>query len=159
MAQTRDALKILEKVTGNSEAVKTGIAQAKINFEVAQMIYDARTKAGLSQSELAALIGSKQPVIARLEDADYEGHSLTHAPAHCGEPSNSAWSFVSYAKKNRAKRRSPSPVPSRRRKLAASIEPVKSGWTAGGAGGLSLLGARCGWSAACSPGSLSANRG
>jgi ribosome-binding protein aMBF1 (putative translation factor) len=77
MAQTRDALKILEKVTGNNEAVKTGIAQAKINFEVAQMIYDARTKAGLSQGELAALIGSKQPVIARLEDADYEGHSLT----------------------------------------------------------------------------------
>jgi hypothetical protein len=47
MAQTRDALTILEKVTGNNEAVKTGIAQAKINFEVAQMIYDARTKAGL----------------------------------------------------------------------------------------------------------------
>lgn len=41
------------------------------------MIYDARTKAGLSQSQLAVLIGSKQPVIARLEDADYEGHSLT----------------------------------------------------------------------------------
>jgi ribosome-binding protein aMBF1 (putative translation factor) len=77
MARTKDALKILEKVTGDNEAVKAGIAQAKINFEVAQMIYDARTKAGLSQSELAALIGSKQPVIARLEDADYEGHSLT----------------------------------------------------------------------------------
>src|SRR5260370_23052395 len=77
MARTKDALKILEKVTGNNEVVKAGIAQAKVNFEVAQMIYDARTKAGLSQSELAALIGSKQPVIARLEDADYEGHSLT----------------------------------------------------------------------------------
>ncbi len=77
MAKTKDALKILERVTGSSEAVKAGIAQAKINFEVAQMIYDARTKAGLSQSELAALIGSKQPVIARLEDAGYEGHSLT----------------------------------------------------------------------------------
>ncbi len=77
MAQTKDALKILGKVTGNNEAVRSGIAQAKINFEVAQMIYDARTKAGLSQSELADLIGSKQPVIARLEDADYEGHSLT----------------------------------------------------------------------------------
>ncbi len=77
MAQTKDALRILGKVTGNNEAVKTGIAQAKINFEVAQMIYDARTKAGLSQSELAELIGSKQPVIARLEGADYEGHSLT----------------------------------------------------------------------------------
>jgi ribosome-binding protein aMBF1 (putative translation factor) len=77
MPRTKDALKILEKVTGDNQAVKAGIAQAKINFEVAQMIFDARTRAGLSQSELAALIGSKQPVIARLEDADYEGHSLT----------------------------------------------------------------------------------
>ena len=77
MAKTRDALKILEKVTGNSKSVRAGITEAKINFEVAQMIYDARTKAGMSQSKLASLIGSKQPVIARLEDADYEGHSLT----------------------------------------------------------------------------------
>src|SRR5207247_2969352 len=77
MARTKDAVKILKGVTGNSESIKAGIALAKINFEVAQMIYDARTKARLSQSELAALIGSKQPVIARLEDADYEGHSLT----------------------------------------------------------------------------------
>ncbi len=77
MPRTKDALKILDKVTGSNEAVKAGIAQAKINFEVAQMIFDARTRAGLSQSQLAALIGSKQPVIARLEAADYEGHSLT----------------------------------------------------------------------------------
>ena len=77
MARTKDALKLLKGVTGSSAGVKAGIAQAKTNFEVAQMIYDARTKAGLSQSELADLIGSKQPVIARLEDADYEGHSLT----------------------------------------------------------------------------------
>jgi len=77
MPKTKDALKILARVSGNSESIKSGIVQARINFEVAQMIHDARIKAGLSQSELAALIGSKQPVIARLEDADYEGHSLT----------------------------------------------------------------------------------
>ena len=77
MTKTKDALKILERVTGNGEAIKARIAEARINLEVAQMIYDARTTAGLSQSKLAALIGSKQPVIARLEDADYEGHSLT----------------------------------------------------------------------------------
>ena len=77
MAKTKGALKILDRVTGNSDSIKAGIAAARANLEVAQMIYDARTKAGLSQSELDALIGSKQPVIARLEDADYEGHSLT----------------------------------------------------------------------------------
>jgi len=69
MAKTKDALKILDRVTGNSDSIKAGIAAARANLEVAQMICDARTNAGLSQSELAALIGSKQPVIARLEDA------------------------------------------------------------------------------------------
>ena len=41
------------------------------------MIYDARHKAGLTQKQLAELVGTKQQVIARLEDADYEGHSLS----------------------------------------------------------------------------------
>lgn len=77
MTRTKNALKILEKVTGNSAAVTAGIAEARMNLQVAQMIHDARTKAGLSQRQLADRIGSKQPVIARLEDADYEGHSLT----------------------------------------------------------------------------------
>jgi ribosome-binding protein aMBF1 (putative translation factor) len=77
MQQAKDALRILEKVRGRSEKVKAGIARARMNFEVAQMIYDARTKAGLSQSELAALIESNDPVIARPEDADYEEHSLS----------------------------------------------------------------------------------
>ena len=77
MAKTRNAIRILERVTGSNQTLRTGIAEAKVNLDVAQIIYDARTNAGLSQSELAALIGSKQPVIARLEDADYEGHTLT----------------------------------------------------------------------------------
>lgn len=77
MARTKNALKILEKITGYDPALRSEIANARINFEVAQMIYDSRTKAGLSQRQLADLIGSKQPVIARLEDADYEGHSLS----------------------------------------------------------------------------------
>ena len=48
-----------------------------IKAEVTRLIYETRKMAGLTQTELAELIGSKQPVIARLEDADYEGHSLT----------------------------------------------------------------------------------
>jgi len=44
---------------------------------VGQAIYDARTRAGLTQRQLARLIGTDQSVISRLEDADYAGHSLT----------------------------------------------------------------------------------
>src|ERR1039458_10380400 len=77
MAKTKDALKILERVTGGNPAVRRGITNAHVNLGVAQMIYDARTRAGMSQRQLAELVGSRQSVIARLEDADYEGHSLT----------------------------------------------------------------------------------
>ena len=77
LARTDDALKILKGITGADTELQAVIAESRINVKVAQMIYDARTRAGLSQTELADLIGTKQPVIARLEDADYEGHSLT----------------------------------------------------------------------------------
>ncbi len=33
--------------------------------------------AGLTQAKLAELVGTTQSVISRLEDADYEGHSLS----------------------------------------------------------------------------------
>ena len=36
-----------------------------------------RKKAGLSQQQLAELVGTTQSVISRLEDSDYDGHSLT----------------------------------------------------------------------------------
>ena len=76
-APSRDALHILSRVTGQSPTLKRVIVLARINAEVAQLIYDARTQAGLTQRQLADLVGTKQPVIARLEDADYEGHSLS----------------------------------------------------------------------------------
>ena len=70
-------MKILEGLTGDDSKVRQEVANARVNLEVAQMIHDARTKAGLTQREVAKLISSKQSVIARLEDADYEGHSLS----------------------------------------------------------------------------------
>jgi transcriptional regulator with XRE-family HTH domain len=45
--------------------------------EVARKIFQLRTSAGLSQRELAKVIGTTASVICRLEDADYEGHSLS----------------------------------------------------------------------------------
>ncbi len=35
-----------------------------------------RMHAGLTQQQLAKVVGTTQPVIARLEDAGYRGHSL-----------------------------------------------------------------------------------
>ena len=72
MAKTRDANRILDNVTGDDEELQQMIAEETVNAEVARLIYEARKMAGLTQTELAELIGSKQPVIARLENADYE---------------------------------------------------------------------------------------
>lgn len=70
-----DALDVLKDRYG-IEPEDKDIVDAYQQMMVAQMIYDARTEAGLTQKELANLIGTRQSVISRLEDADYEGHSL-----------------------------------------------------------------------------------
>ena len=46
------------------------------NAAIARKLYDLRDKAGFSQRELAKLVGTTASVICRLEDADYNGHSL-----------------------------------------------------------------------------------
>jgi ribosome-binding protein aMBF1 (putative translation factor) len=71
-----DALAILDRMAGERPALRWLSEEARINAAVAQLIYAARTKAQLSQAELAEKLGTKQSVISRLEDADYEGHSL-----------------------------------------------------------------------------------
>ena len=52
------------------------LEDARANEEIARNILQLRTAAGLTQSRLAGLIGTTASVISRLEDADYEGHSL-----------------------------------------------------------------------------------
>ena len=74
--KTTDAVAILDRMAGDSPELRRLTEEARINAAVAQLIYDARTKAGLSQADLAERIGTKQSVISRLEDAAYEGHSL-----------------------------------------------------------------------------------
>ena len=52
------------------------LAEATLNAQIAQEIYVLRTKAGLTQKQLAELVKTTDSVISRLEDADYAGHSL-----------------------------------------------------------------------------------
>ncbi len=77
MAKTTDGMKIIDNIIGDDVELQEMCEQATINAHVAQLIYDARTEAGLSQTELAQMINTTQSVISRLEDADYEGHSLS----------------------------------------------------------------------------------
>lgn len=76
MAKTKNALKVIDRMVGQDKELRDLITEETINVRIARMICDARSKAGLTQKELANLIGTTQSVIARLEDADYEGHSL-----------------------------------------------------------------------------------
>jgi ribosome-binding protein aMBF1 (putative translation factor) len=45
--------------------------------DVASQIYKLRTQARISQRQLAKKVGTTASVICRLEDSDYEGHSLS----------------------------------------------------------------------------------
>jgi ribosome-binding protein aMBF1 (putative translation factor) len=53
------------------------LEDAFINDDIASKIHELRTEAGLSMRELADMVGTTASVICRLEDADYEGHSLS----------------------------------------------------------------------------------
>lgn len=61
---------------GNKPERVASFEEELANAEVARKIYDLRTKAGLTQRQLAKIVGTTASVICRLEDTDYEGHSL-----------------------------------------------------------------------------------
>ena len=73
---TTDATKILAEIAGHDPKRQQAFEEEVANREVAQRIYELRQQAGLSQAELAKRVGTTQSVISRLEDADYDGHSL-----------------------------------------------------------------------------------
>ena len=75
---TSDALEIIDKsIVGDNRELRELVEEATVNAMVAGAIYDARSAARFTQKELAELIGTKQPVISQLENAEYDGHSLT----------------------------------------------------------------------------------
>jgi len=74
---TTDAVEIIHRryYEGRPERI-AGLAEAEANDSVARKIYELRRRAGLTQQQLAKQVGTTTSVISRLEDADYEGHSL-----------------------------------------------------------------------------------
>ena len=76
--EQKNATEILNRRYVQGDAAReASIREERVNADVAQLVYDIRTNAGLTQSQLAGLTGTTQSAISRLEDADYRGHSLT----------------------------------------------------------------------------------
>jgi ribosome-binding protein aMBF1 (putative translation factor) len=74
--KTSNSLEILKRrhpPTAADLELRTGFRQ---QIEIAELIHAARVRAGLSQRGLAERVGTTASVICRLEDADYDGHSL-----------------------------------------------------------------------------------
>src|ERR1039458_7994524 len=76
--KTSNAVRILHRrYVGDDVQRKASLEQERVNAKVARTIYELREQAGLSQKELADRVDTTQSVISRLEDADYDGHSLS----------------------------------------------------------------------------------
>ena len=75
---TSDAVEILHRryYQGKPERLAQ-LEEARAEDDLARRIYELREQAGLTQARLAKMVGTSESVISRLEDSDYEGHSLT----------------------------------------------------------------------------------
>jgi ribosome-binding protein aMBF1 (putative translation factor) len=70
-----------------SAAYRKSFARTLQQIDLAMLVREMREAAGFTQTELAKKAGTTQSVIARLEDAEYAGHSLTmleRIAAACG---------------------------------------------------------------------------
>ena len=72
-----DAVTLIHRrfVKGKPE-LETYLVEELERVLIGNQIYDLRTKAKMTQAVLAKKVGTKAADIDRLENADYEGHSL-----------------------------------------------------------------------------------
>jgi len=68
---------IVERRGRKSARYRKAFARTLHQIDLAMLVREMREDAGLTQAELARKAGTTQSVIARLEDAEYTGHSLT----------------------------------------------------------------------------------
>lgn len=67
---------MIDDLFGAEPGWADAVARAEVDCDVAQAIVALRARHGLTQQALAARARTTQSVVARLEDAEYTGHSL-----------------------------------------------------------------------------------
>jgi transcriptional regulator with XRE-family HTH domain len=60
-----------------SASYRKAFARAPDEVDLSLLVREMRVQAGLTQARLARKVGTTQSVIARLESAEYTGHSLS----------------------------------------------------------------------------------
>lgn len=76
MKRIKDDLdRTIEEALKRDPSLEEGLKKAEQAWDIAGQIYDLRQKAGLTQKQLADLVGTKQSNIARLESADYTSYT------------------------------------------------------------------------------------
>lgn len=68
---------LYNRYVGDDSSRQEEYEEVALNAQIARSIYELRVKAGLSQRELAKRVGTSASAICRIENADYDGHSLT----------------------------------------------------------------------------------
>lgn len=74
-AKTSDAVDILLSKGSDSE-IGEMVREEYLNRAISSQLFELRSRQKLTQKELALKVGTTQSVIARLEDSNYDGHSL-----------------------------------------------------------------------------------
>jgi ribosome-binding protein aMBF1 (putative translation factor) len=73
---TRNFAEVIRRKLAADTDLAELVHRERFNANVATEILTTREGAGLTQKQLADRVGTNQSVIARLEAADYSGHSL-----------------------------------------------------------------------------------
>ena len=77
MKRKKDDLdRLIEKALKIDPSLNEEFDKADRAWDIAFQVYDLRKKAGLTQTQLAKIVGTKQSNIARIESADYRGYTL-----------------------------------------------------------------------------------
>lgn len=75
MRKKDDLDRLTEKLLEKDPSLKEEFKKTDLALDIAGQVHDLRKRAGLTQEELANLMGTSQPHVARIESADYKSYS------------------------------------------------------------------------------------